>query len=297
MSKYIVAIFLAALSLPRLSFAQDDDLLKLISDDKPKKEYVYNAFKSTRVIMSHSMEMLRPGVLDFRILHRFGKINGGLYEFFGLDGPANIRLGLDYGITDNLTIGVGRSTYNKELDGLLKYRLIHQATGPGAMPFSLVLAGGALLRTARFTDSIDHYFSDKMSYYGQAIIGRKFSDAFTLQLSPMVVHRNITELNTQSNDILAGGVGARLKLSQRVSVNVDYFYVLNPDEGRNWHNPLSIGFDIETGGHVFQLHFTNAHGMNERAFITETTSSWSTGDIEFGFNISRAFQLKKKKGL
>lgn len=295
MSKYIVCIFLAALSLPLHTIAQDDDLLKLIADDKPKKEYVYNAFKSTRVIMSHSMEMLRPGVLDFRILHRFGKINGGLYEFFGLDGPANIRLGLDYGISNDLTVGIGRSTFNKEVDGLLKYRVLHQATGPGSLPFSLVVAGGALVRTARYTDGLNHFFSDRMSYYGQAIIGRKFSEAFTLQLSPIVVHRNLTELNTESNDIFAGGIGGRLKLSKRISVNADYFYVLNPDEGKGLHNPLSIGFDIETGGHVFQLHFTNAHGMNERAFLTETTSSWSTGDIEFGFNISRAFQLKNKK--
>src|SRR5690349_5544948 len=119
------------------SFAQDEDLLKGVADDAPKKEYVYNAFKSSRVIMSQSMEMLRPGVLDFRILHRFGRVNGGAYEFFGLDGPATVRLGLDYGITDNFTVGIGRSTFNKELDGFLKYRLIHQATGPKALPFSL----------------------------------------------------------------------------------------------------------------------------------------------------------------
>src|SRR3982750_1449013 len=112
------------------TFAQDEDLLKIVPGDKPKKEYVYNAFKSTRIIMTHSMEMLRPGVLDFRILHRFGRVNGGAYEFFGLDGPASVRLGLDYGITNNLTIGIGRSTFNKELDGFLKYRIIQQATGP-----------------------------------------------------------------------------------------------------------------------------------------------------------------------
>src|SRR3954470_17043220 len=115
------------------SFAQDTDLLKGVEDTTPKKEYVYNAFKSSRVIMTHSMEMLRPGVLDFRILHRFGRVNGGAYEFFGLDGPASVRLGLDYGVTDNLTVGIGRSTFNKELDGFAKYRVIHQATGPGAV--------------------------------------------------------------------------------------------------------------------------------------------------------------------
>src|SRR5215210_7950763 len=134
------------------SFSQEEDLLKLVGEDEPKKQYTYNAFKSSRVIMTHSMEMLRPGVLDFRILHRFGRVNGGAYEFFGLDGPATVRLGLDYGITGNLTVGIGRSTFNKELDGFLKYRLIHQATGPKALPFSLIAVAGTTLTTLKWTD-------------------------------------------------------------------------------------------------------------------------------------------------
>src|SRR5688572_534049 len=125
----LTVLLLSSLLSTVISFSQEEDLLSLVGEDKPKKEYVYNAFKSTRVIMAHSMEMLRPGVLDFRILHRFGRINGGAYEFFGLDGPATVRLGLDYGISDNFTVGIGRSTFNKELDGFLKYRIVHQATG------------------------------------------------------------------------------------------------------------------------------------------------------------------------
>src|SRR6476469_912130 len=126
------------------TFAQDStDLLSLVGKDKPKKEYVYGAFKSPRVIMSHSMEMLHPGVMDFRILHRFGRVNGGAYEFFGLDGPASVRLGLDYGITDNLTVGFGRSTFNKELDGFVKYRIIKQSTGPKSSPVSLIRIVGS----------------------------------------------------------------------------------------------------------------------------------------------------------
>lgn len=288
---FICSIFIL---VSQFATAQDEDLLKLVGEDKPKKEYVYNAFKSSRVIMSHSMEMLRPGVLDFRILHRFGKINGGLSEMFGLDGPANIRLGLDYGLTNDVTIGIGRSTFNKELDGLIKYRIIHQATGPRSMPFSLVSVAGASLRTAKWTDGVDHYFTDKLCYYFQAILGRKFSDAFTMQLSPTLLHRNLTETATDDNDILAAGIGSRIKLSRRVSFNVDYYYVLNNDKGKDLRNPLSVGFDIETGGHVFQLHFTNAHGMNERAFLTETSADWADGGVEFGFNISRAFQIAKK---
>lgn len=277
------------------SYCQEEDLLKGVRDDKSKKEYVYNAFKSSRVIMSHSMEMLRPGVLDFRILHRFGNVNQGIREFFGLD-KGTIRLGLDYGISNNLTVGIGRGSFKKEIDGFIKYRAIQQATGPKALPFSLLVVGGSTIIGAPYTDPTrKNYFSSRLGYYVQAIIGRKFSDKLTLQFSPTYLHRNFVETAADPNDLYAAGFGGRIKLSKRVSLNVDYYYVLNQNDARDLHNPLSIGFDIETGGHVFQLHFTNAIGMNERVFLTETTNSWGKGDIQFGFNISRAFQIKKRK--
>ena len=245
--------------------------------------------------MAHSMEMLRPGVLDFRILHRFGKINGGAYELFGLDGPATVRLGLDYGITDDFTIGIGRSTFNKEFDGFLKYRVIQQATGPKALPFSLIAVAGSTLTTLKWSDpNRENYFSSRVAYYGQLILGRKFSEIFTLQLMPSFVHRNLVPTKEDPNDLWAAGLGSRIKLSKRVSLNVDYHYVINQNEAAPFYNPLSIGFDIETGGHVFQLHFTNSQGMNERAFLANTGYKWSDGDVFFGFNISRSFQIKKK---
>lgn len=279
------------------TFSQDTtNLLNLIEPDKPKKEYVFNAFKSPRVIMAHSMEMLRPGVLDFRILHRFGRVNGGGYEFFGLDGPATVRLGLDYGITGDLTVGVGRSTFNKELDGFVKYRVIQQATGQKASPVSLIAIAGSTLTTLRWSDPTrKNYFSSRISYYGQVIVGRKFSEAVTLQLMPSIVHRNLVPTEQDANDLFAAGIGGRIKLSRRISFNVDYHYVINPNNAAGFHNPLSVGFDFETGGHVFQLHFTNSKGMNERAFLAATEYDWGKGDIFFGFNISRQFQIKKKK--
>lgn len=292
--KHILA-YLCFAFLPLTLLAQEEDLLKELPADTPRVEYVAAAFKSTRVIMSHSIEMLPAGVLDFRILHRFGKINGGISEFFGLDGPANVRLGLDYGLTDNFTAGIGRSGFNKEVDGFLKYRLARQSTGSRNMPFSLVVAGGALVRTAPWPDLRIHPFSDRMSYYLQAIAGRKFSDGFSLQLSPVYLHRNYVEPQTGPNGVFAMGTGARLRLSRRVSLTADYFYVFNLENAPELKNPLSIGFDIETGGHVFQLHFTNAHGMNEKAFLTQTVSTWGSGEVEFGFNISRVFQLKKRR--
>jgi hypothetical protein len=284
------------LALAQCSIAQEEDLLKGVDEDKPKKEYVYNAFKSSRVIMSQSMEMLRPGVLDFRILHRFGRVNGGAYEFFGLDGPATVRLGLDYGLLDDLSLGIGRSTFNKELDGFIKWRPIQQATGPKSSPLSLVLVAGTTVTTLKWSDPTRaNYFSSRVAYYGQAIVGRKFSEGISLQLMSTLVHRNLVPTVGDPNDLYAAGIGGRFKLSKRISFNLDYHYVINQNEAGNLYHPLSLGFDIETGGHVFQLHFTNAKGMNERAFLAATEFDWGDGDIFFGFNISRSFQLKKKK--
>jgi Membrane bound beta barrel domain (DUF5777) len=275
--------------------AQDEDLLKLVGDDKPQKEFVDYAFKSSRVIMSHSMEMIRPGVLDFRILHRFGNMNDGLYELFGLDN-ATMRMSFDFGITKNLMFGFGRSTNQKELDGFIKYRIFHQSKGKGAMPVSLLAVAGSVLNTLKWTDPTrKNYFTSRLGYYGQLIAGRKFSESISLQFMPTVVHRNLVPTANDPSDMIAVGAGARIKLSKRISLNADYYYRVNPNQTDGTFNPLSIGFDIETGGHVFQLHFTNATGMNEKTFLTQTTNDWSKGDIQFGFNISRTFQLKKKK--
>jgi hypothetical protein len=288
-----ISIILCFLNCVR---AQDEDLLKMVgSEEKPQKVFSEYAFKSSRVIMSHSMEIIRPGVMDMRILHRFGNINHGAYELFGLDN-ATMRLGFDFGISKNLMIGIGRSTNKKELDGFIKYRLIHQAKGPGSLPLSFLVVGGSTMSLLKFTDTTrKNFFSSRLAYYGQAIIGRKFSEGFSLQFMPTVVHRNLVATANDPNDMLALGVGARMKLSKRISFNLDYYYRLNANPGDNTLNPLSVGFDIETGGHVFQLHFTNAVGMNEKVFLAETTNNWGKGDIQFGFNISRSFQIKKRK--
>ncbi|HVZ56794.1 MAG TPA: DUF5777 family beta-barrel protein [Chitinophagaceae bacterium] len=298
---YHFLVLLMLLFAARPAFSQDQpDLLNLVDQDKPKKEYVEYAFKSPRVIMSHSMEMLKPGTMDFRILHRFGNVNQGGYQFFGLD-QATMRLSFDFGITKNLMAGVGRSTNKKEFDGFLKYRLIRQARGPGALPFSLVAVGGSTLQTLKWPDpTVKNYFSSRLAYYGQLILGSKLSEGISLEVSPTILHRNLVDsILHDPSDLFAVGVGGRIRISRRVSFTFDYYYRINPNQYSNTlktHNPLSVGFDIETGGHVFQLHFTNAAGMNERAFLTETTNDWAKGDIQFGFNLSRTFQLKKRHG-
>ena len=211
-------------------------------------------------------------------------------NFFGLD-EASMRLGFDFGLQRNLMIGVGRSTLNKELDGYIKYAPISQSTGPRSSPITLALAVGMTANTLEWPDSSKAGdFKNRLAYYYQVIIGRKFSNAITLQVTPTWVHTNFTQEETPT-DQYAVGLGGRIKFSKRMAFTVDYFYRINGRDNDNY-DPLSIGVDIETGGHVFQLHFSNATGMNERAFINETTGSWGKGEVRFGFNLSRIFQLK-----
>jgi len=291
---YVTAL-LALLVCSSGAKAQEKDLLDLVDDGKTPNTIVTNAFKSIRIINGHSMEFLAPGTMDFRILHRFGQINQGTKNLFGLD-QASMRIGLDFGITKKLQLGVGRSTFKKELDGYIKYAPIRQSSGTHAFPMTIALVGGATINTLPFADPTrTNYFSSRMAYYVQTIIGRKFSDRISLQLTPTMVHQNLVPLASQPNDVFAVGFGGRIKASQRIAFTWDYFYNINGLEKGVTYNPLSVGVDIETGGHVFQLHFSNAAGMNERAFITETTNTWEKVDLRFGFNLSRIFQLKKAK--
>ncbi len=289
MEKFIIAVMLFLLTGYLVS-AQEEDLLRGVDISSPRKEVVTNAFKSSRVINGHSMEFIGKGVLDFRILHRFGRANDGVSEWFGLD-QASMRMGLDYGLGKNLTVGIGRSTFKKEVDGFLKLRLLSQKTY--GTPFSVVVVAGMSVYTFKNTDPLHEVtFSSRAGYYYQSIIGRKFSRKFSLQLSPTLVHRNVVQAG-DLNDIYAIGIGSRFKLSKRTALVADYFPVLNRPSTSDTRNSLSLGFDIETGGHVFQLHFSNSTGMNERAFITDTHDSWGKGEVRFGFNLSRVFTVKK----
>jgi hypothetical protein len=292
MKKVLTSAFVF-LALTGVSHAQDESLLNGVEPNSPKKEFVTNAFKSSRVINGHSMEMIGKGALDFRILHRVGRVSDGAPEWFGLD-QASMRMGFDYGLGRNLTIGLGRTTFKKEADGFIKWRVATQTVGRGS-PFSWILVGGASVYTLKNTDPQKELtLSSRMGYYYQSIFGRKFGNRFSFQLSPTLVHRNQVEPGDK-NDTYALGFGSRFKLSKRTALVVDYFPVLNRPTHSTTTNSISIGFDIETGGHVFQLHFSNSTGMNERAFITDTHDSWGKGEIRFGFNLSRIFTIKKNR--
>jgi hypothetical protein len=245
----------------------------------------------------HSIERMPSGQLDVRISHRFGTLNSGGYNFFGLD-QSNIHLGLEYGITNWLMIGVGRSEFEKTFDGFAKFSILRQSTGAKEMPVSVSVLTSVALKTLKFPDQTrTNYYTSRLAYVGQVLVARKINEIFSVQLTPSYVHRNLVATELDPNDIWALGAGARLKVTKRISLNGEYYAIANPKTylSQQIYNPLSVGFDIETGGHVFQLFFTNSLGMTEKQFIGGTTGQWKKGDIHFGFNISRVFTLKKHK--
>ncbi len=283
-----------------LTYAQDVDLNQMLEEEQKKEEkdkirYTEATFKSTRIINGHSIEVTQKGIMDFRIAHRFGTINGGFYDLFGLDN-ASMRMSFDFGVTPRLMLGVGRSTYQKQYDVFFKYKLLRQSSGKRNMPISLAWMSSAMLQTMKWTDTIrPNYFSSRMYYAHQVIVARKFSESTSIQLMPTLVHYNLVKLAGDPSDVIAIGIGGRQKISPRVSINAEYYYQVPGFQMPNTTNSFSLGVDIETGGHVFQLHFTNSRGMTERTFISETAGKWGKGDILFGFNISRVFTLKKNK--
>lgn len=275
------------------SLLAQDDLLSLLGEEEETIDYATASFKTNRVINLHSMESTAKGVLDIKISHRFGFLNGGFSELFGLD-AATIRIGADYGLSNQITVGVGRSSHEKTYDGFLKYKFLRQSSGKKNMPITAALLTTMAIKTIPFRDpDRENYFSSRLYYTYQLILGRKFSDNFSFQVSPTLVHRNLVRTITESNDVFAIAAATRIKLTKRVAINAEYIYLLPDQLADGYKNSLSIGFDIETGGHVFQLHFTNSTSMIEKGYITETVGNWWKGDIHFGFNVSRVFTVGK----
>jgi opacity protein-like surface antigen len=276
--------------------AQEDLMDMLDKETGEQTDYTSATFKSTRIMNGHSIERMPRGELDFRISHRFGRLNSGAYELWGLD-QANIHFGLDYGITDWLMAGVGRGTYEKTFDGFIKLSPLRQSKGAKNMPVSVSLFASTALTSVKWANpERTNYFSSRLSYVYQVLVARKFNQRFSAQITPTLVHRNLVATELDPNDVFALGAGGRVKITNRISFNAEYYYVFKHKDylSSPVYNPLSVGFDIETGGHVFQLIFTNSLAMIEKGFITETTGRWLKGDIHFGFNISRVFMLGGK---
>ncbi|MEM7370954.1 MAG: DUF5777 family beta-barrel protein [Bacteroidota bacterium] len=293
MTKNIVLCLILWLSCQSL-FAQDE-LMELLGElEEETVDYTYATFKTVRLINGHSIEIPAPGVLQLIISHRFGRVNGGPYEFFGLD-QANMRLGFEYGISNHLAVGIGRSNVNKTYDGFVKAKILRQSSGKRTMPITLAVMSGIALNSLRWSDPTrENFFSSRLDFTHQLLIARKFSDRLSLQLMPTMIHRNLVETAEEHNDIFSIGAGGRLKLTGSLTLNFEYFYVLPDQLPEGFTNSLAVGFDIETGGHVFQLMFTNSRGMTENLFIAETDGDWTAGDIHFGFNLARVFTVSNK---
>jgi hypothetical protein len=290
---FIIGLYIGSPS----GYAQQDSLMDMLDEEpsKAKKEPVTAAFMGTHIINGQSVENPGKRILQFYIGHRFDAFRANndnvFYNFFGLD-AATIRIGFDYGITDRLTAGVGRSSLQKMYDNFLKYKLLRQTQG--GMPVTVVVYTNMAIATADHSTS-DRVikFEHRLTYTNQLLIARKFNKTLSLQLSPTHIHRNVVPTPQDQNDVFAVGFGGRYKILKRVSFNAEYFYLLPGKTADNFSNSFALGFDIETGGHVFNLNFTNSAGLTESQFIPQTSGDWKK-TLRFGFNISRVFSLKKR---
>jgi opacity protein-like surface antigen len=271
--------------------SQDLEAL-LDSETEARTSYTTGTFKATRLINGHSIERMQKGQLDFRIDHRFGKLTD-VYNAFGLD-QSNVHFTLDFGINDWMMVGIGRAAMEKTVDGFMKFSILRQSTGKMNMPVTMSLFLGADMKGANPVTKADSLFANNLSYTSQLLIARKFTENLSLQLMPTFVHRNLVVDPADQNNVFALGIGGRYKIANRVSLNVEYYYSLT-NHSATTYNPLAVGFDIETGGHVFQLFLTNAIWNTERGFVTGTTNNWLKGDVHLGFKISRVFPLIKRK--
>lgn len=273
--------------LPFLVLSQENDLLQEIDSTTVLETYEIAAFKGLKIVNFESTKMVPQKQLYFVVSHRFGSIKTGIEDFFGLD-QAVTRLNFVYGITDDINLGVSRSSFQRTYESSLKLRLLRQKNG--GSPFTVVLFNTVLLNTALDEELLPGLkFENRLGYTTQVLISKKMNPNLSLQLAPSFFHDNLVAIDEQENSQFSVGIGGRHKLTKRWSVNVDYGLHLNRAANSPFKNPFSIGFDLETGGHVFQLHFTNAQPMNTNTFLGQATGDWSNGDVFFGFNLSRVF--------
>ncbi len=277
--------------------AQDSSLLKMLNDSMALHEkpfYVTGTFKAMYVVNMQTVEAPAAGALNVEIQHRFGKINSGIYDFFGLDN-AGWRLGLDYGISNRLAIGIGRSSFEKTYDGYIKYKIWRQTDANEKMPVTVSLLGTISNYTLEQTNKPWLDATYRTAYSTQLLIARKFSRAVSAELAPTYLHLNLVPTEADHNDLFALCTGLRVKITKRSSINAEYDWLPSGQiVSTQLYNSFSLGWDIETGGHVFQLVFSNSQGMIPTQYITQTTGKWTEGDIYFGFNISRNFNLTTK---
>ncbi len=295
LKKYIL-LFLICFA-GNYAFSQDMlSELEPAAADSNHKDYTVATFKSTRLVNMHTIESVGPRTLDFRISHRFGALNTGSYNAWGIDGPANIRLSLEYSFEGRLMFGIGRSSYEKMVDGFLKYRLLRQTTD-GKMPVSVTLFASMFYNALKdgnaAANGYDKYdpMTNRLSYAYQIMVGKKISPSFSIQIAPWMVHYNLVENSTDKNDVYGVAGLLRMKLTKRSAITFEYGYRFSGYTEEKYYDSMGIGYELETGGHVFQIHFVNSFGIVENQFLAHTTTKWDDAGVRLGFNISRVFRL------
>jgi len=292
--KKIVTLFLTIISLA--ATAQDDLMKELEQSQKKETELVKQTFKGSRLVNGQTIETRGKGELEFIFAHRFGDVSTGAYNLYGLD-QAYVRIGLEYGIANRFNIGIGRNSVDKTVDSYLRYKLLAQSTGVKNIPVTITAYVNAGIRLSPRQQDVTYNITtqDRMSYIYQLLIARKFSPAFSLQLMPTFVHKNMADARIENNDTFVLGAGGRMKITKSAAIIGEYYQRFNVHVNNPYHNVIGIGLEIETGGHVFQIVLTNTNGLTERAVLTETTGKFFNGNINLGFNVTRNFQLVKKR--
>lgn len=299
----ILAVFVLSFSLGQAAFSQSDLLAELEEETAPETVYTFATFKGNKVVNLQTNEIPSKGVLEYNIMHRFGSFNDDyFYNFLGLTN-AQVRLTLNYSPLNWLNLGLGHTGFQRTYDGFVKYKLLRQSTGKINMPVSVTGFSSVYYSAQRFNDGLPRNTSDRFSFVNELVIARKFNQDLSLQVVPTSVHFNVVDSVKDNNTVFALGLAGRYKFTKMHAFTVEYIYQLNPNqfldpvsgELSNYQNALSIGVDIETGGHVFQLFFTNSRGVAEPYVVAQTPGSWANGDIHFGFNISRVFTIQRPK--
>lgn len=265
------------------SYAQDD-LLSELDSTQVSDSYATAAFKGLQIVTLQTTKMPAKKEVYFVVSHRFGTVKDGFSEFFGLD-QATTKIGGVYGITDWLSVSASRHTLLKVYEAGLKYRVARQSAD-----FPVDIVGYNTVDINSLFKKEDYpkiEFSDRLTYITQVLISRKVSEKLSLQLVPSYIHKNLHNPALENDNQFSMGAGGRMKLTKRLSVNVEYMH--NFDKPDFYTNPLSVGLDLETGGHIFQLLFTNSQAMTESGYVTNAAGDWGKGDFFFGFNLYRVF--------
>ena len=292
-----INIILISLFLLYSSTTKSQSLLDLLDSVETKPTYyIENTFKAIRLINGYTSDIAGKKDLIFSISHRFGSVEEGINQLYGLDN-STIRFGFEYGISNKISLGIGRSSgYDKLYDGFIKYKITRQSNGGKSFPLTITWLSGMSVITYGYDETVNSYpFSSRLNYVHEVFIARKFSDTFSAQLVPVVVPRHMVKTQDEQNIVSAIGTGANYTVNHWLSFSGEYYYLLPGNTADNYSNSLSVSMEMETGGgHIFQISLSNSSGMTEKHFVPETTGRWLDGDIALGFNIIRIFHTKKK---